>query len=149
MVVAAGDENTAHVARETRLTVVINHEPYAGLSHSLRVGLNALSATPSTAAMIFLADQPTIRLEVVQRIVDAWQGDMHSVIRPRYGDRPAVPGHPVLLSRALWQTVSQLEGDHGFAALLNPDTETMIDIPGDNPDIDTLEDLQLLEGTSE
>src|SRR5829696_7424500 len=129
-------------------TVVVNHEPQAGLSQSLRAGLDALSATPALAAMIFLADQPTVRLEVIRRIADAWRGDMHAVIRPRYGDRPDVPGHPVLLSRALWRSVSQFEGDAGFTALLNPAAARMIDIPGDNPDIDTLEDLLLLEPTS-
>ncbi|HKH82404.1 MAG TPA: NTP transferase domain-containing protein, partial [Gemmatimonadales bacterium] len=115
--------------------------------HSLRLGLDALSTTPAVPAMIFLADQPTVRLEVIRRIADAGRGDMDAV-RPRYGDRPDVLGHPVLLSRAVWRSVSQLEGDAGFTALLSPPAAKMIDIPGDNPDIDTLEDLQLLERTS-
>jgi len=38
--------------------------------------------------------------------------------------------------------------DAGFAALLNPAAATTIDIPRDNPDIDTIEDLRLLERTS-
>jgi CTP:molybdopterin cytidylyltransferase MocA len=58
-----------------------------------------------------------------------------------------VPGHPTLLDRSVWPLASELEGDHGFANLLASDSldTFLLDVPGDNPDVDTRADLHALE----
>jgi CTP:molybdopterin cytidylyltransferase MocA len=88
-----------------------------------------------------------VRLDVVEALVATWQRDRRSIIRPRYAARPDVPGHPVLLSRAVWPQVRQIEGDVGFSALRDTaaDDSLLLDVGGDNPDIDTPADLQRLQ----
>jgi CTP:molybdopterin cytidylyltransferase MocA len=52
-----------------------------------------------------------------------------------------------LLNRSVWHLAHQLDGDHGFAGLANQASVRVVtlDVPGDNPDIDTPADLQALE----
>lgn len=164
VVVAADDERALTLARASGLSTVINDTPELGLSHSVRLGLAALEARTNEecgAALVFLGDQPLVRIDVVEALVAAWRGPSEPgtreagggngpIIRPRYEARPDVPGHPVLLARSIWARARQLEGDRGFSALLDsnsPDTVTL-DVKGDNPDVDTRADLNALDGLS-
>jgi molybdenum cofactor cytidylyltransferase len=123
----------------------VNPAPANGLSSSLRLGLGALHAG---AALVLLADQPLVRLDVVAVLVAAWHERLGLLIRPRYARSPDEPGHPVLLDRSLWPLADRLEGDAGIGRLLDPGAPgaAFIDVPGSNPDVDTPADLHLLEG---
>ena len=148
VVVAGDDERALGLVRAAGLHPVVNDSPGAGLSRSLRLGLEALeNAGQAVAAMVFLADQPRVNLEVVERLVSAWSSGTVSIIRPRYAARPDVPGHPVLIPSSLWHGARLLQGDQGFSALPASITRetVVIDVPGNNPDVDTVVDLQRLE----
>jgi len=134
----------------TTLHPIFNDAPDEGISRSLHLGLAALEAAPRVAAaLVFLGDQPQVRLDVIEELLAAWRG-RDAVVRPRYSSQPDGPGHPVLLPRSVWPRAAQLKGDSGFSALLGRDsTETvLVDVSGDNPDVDTPADLQRLEGYS-
>lgn len=145
IVIARGDHALAGLARDAGVAAVANPAPEQGLSSSLRLGLAALDAG---AALVLLADQPLLRLDVVAVLVAAWHEQLGLLIRPRYARGPDEPGHPVLLDRSLWPLTAQLEGDAGVGRLLPAGAPgvALIDIPGSNPDVDTLADLHLLEG---
>jgi len=125
----------------------LNHDPAAGLSHSLRLGLTALTRQNldprPTAALIILGDQPELSVETIRALVLAGRGQAHPIVRPRYLERPEAPGHPVLLDRAHWNLADELSGDTGLGPLLRarPHLVTTIDLPGRNRDIDTVADL--------
>ena len=164
VVVAAGDERALTLARAGGLGIVINHAPELGLSHSVQLGLAALESRTieeAGAALVFLGDQPLVRIDVVEALVAAWRvlsgpatreggGGRDPIVRPRYEACPDAPGHPVLLARSIWARARQLEDDRGFGALLDSSsTETVrLDVRGDNPDVDTRADLNALEGFS-
>jgi molybdenum cofactor cytidylyltransferase len=146
------DEQGIRMASDAGVPVILNDAPHAGLSRSLRLGLQELEErTRAAAAMIFLADQPLVRLDVVEALVAVWHRQRRSVIRPRYASHPNVPGHPVLLARGVWSRTRGLTGDVGFSGLPAQDCEEvlLIDVPGDNPDIDTSADLERLHGASQ
>jgi CTP:molybdopterin cytidylyltransferase MocA len=127
------------------LGLVVNPNPAEGIASSLRLGLAGLSQLDSpAAALIVLADQPGLRTDVIGRLVEAWRRDRRSV-RPRYAASPEEPGHPVLLDRSQWPLAERLQGDTGLRPLLDAAGITTIDVPGANPDVDTREDLQILE----
>jgi CTP:molybdopterin cytidylyltransferase MocA len=98
--------------------------------------------------LVFLGDQPLVRIEVVEALIG--RVGSGSIVRPRYEARPDAPGHPVLLDRSIWARARQLEGDRGFSALLDstPAETVTLDVKGDNPDVDTRADLNALEGFS-
>ena len=145
IVVGPGDEVVTRLARHAGAEPLVNPAPAHGLSSSLRLGLGALHAG---AALVLLADQPLVRLDVVAVLVAAWHERLGLLIRPRYARSPDEPGHPVLLDRSLWPLADRLEGDAGIGRLLDPGAPgaAFIDVPGSNPDVDTPADLHLLEG---
>jgi molybdenum cofactor cytidylyltransferase len=127
-VVVAADDRAARLQVERAgLVAVVNPNPEAGIAHSIRAGLDKAEAQPALEALLLLlGDQPLVR-----------------VVRPRYGDEPDTPGHPVLLDRLVWPLCRQVTGDRGLAGILPQ--AALIDVAGANPDIDTPADLHLLE----
>lgn len=128
------------------LTPVENPDAAEGLSTSLVRGLAALRAIEPRVggALIVLADQPALRPEVIQAVVDGWRRSGKTT-RPRYAGAPGEPGHPVLLDRRDWPLADRLAGDQGFRHLLHGVDLTLVDVPGANPDVDTPDDLRRLE----
>ena len=149
VVVAADNAAVAALARSAGLPCVVNPDADQGLSTSLRCGLAALPSDAG-AALVLLADQPMIRLDVIARLAAAWRSGAGPILRPRYAGSPGTPGHPVLLERTVWPLVDRLEGDAGLGALIASGGTgvTMVDVDGVNPDVDTPADLQTLNGTA-
>jgi molybdenum cofactor cytidylyltransferase len=147
VVVGADDEPARALTEGTGLEPVVNDAPHLGLSHSVQLGLSALEEQrdPVDAAVIFLGDQPMVRLAVVEALTTAWRSGSGSIVRPRYQGSPHVPGHPTLLDRSIWPLARHLQGDRGFSALLATADTFLLDVPGDNPDVDTRADLHALE----
>jgi molybdenum cofactor cytidylyltransferase len=150
VVLAAEDERARRLTENTGLEPIINDSPHLGLSHSVRLGLSALESDPKDqvdAGLILLGDQPMVRLAVVEALITAWRSGRGPIVRPRYQRSPHVPGHPTLLDRSIWPLAHQLEGDRGFASLLaSASVDTfLLDVSGDNPDVDTPADLHALE----
>jgi CTP:molybdopterin cytidylyltransferase MocA len=86
-----------------------------GPGASLRCGLRALGADVE-AAVIVLADGPSLAPEAVGRVIAAWRGSGHEVVASSYGgDR----GHPVLIARPAWGRIPD-EGAKAFEPLLVP-----------------------------
>lgn len=149
VVVGVSDPGSAALTSSAGLNPILNDAPELGLSHSLQLGLATLTAQTDPevgAALIFLADQPLVRSDVIEVLVTAWREGREPMIRPRYRSHPEVPGHPVLLARPAWSQARALDGDRGFGSLLN--STVMLDVPGNNPDVDTLADLHALEESS-
>ena len=148
VVLAEGDAAVAELARAAEIEPVVNPAPEHGLSSSLRLGLAALG-TDAGAALIFLADQPLVRLEVLAALVAAWRERRGVIIRPCYAAAPGVPSHPVLADRSVWPLAERLEDDAGFGALfpLGAPGVVLMNAPGANPDVDTPADLHALEGS--
>jgi molybdenum cofactor cytidylyltransferase len=152
VVVAEDDGASQMLCQKASLTPVLNNAPGLGLSHSLRLGLEALeqlAPNGTGAVLVFLGDQPLVQLGVVEKVIAPYRSSGAAVVRPRYQTNPSVPGHPILLDRSIWHLARNLQGDRGFADLLvAASIETVtIDVPGDNPDVDTQADLHALQET--
>jgi CTP:molybdopterin cytidylyltransferase MocA len=77
-------------------------------------------------------------------VLGAPEDPARPIVVPRYG---GVPGNPVLLERAAWPLATELIGDTGMSQLFRsrPDLVRYVDVPGENPDVDTAGDLRRLE----
>ena len=113
-----------------------------GMAESLKAGIQALG--DADAAVVMLGDQPLVTPSAVRRVLEA-RGAGALAVRATYG---GVPGHPVVLERALFGRVLALEGDVGAREIMG--TVAVREVPCDDiadpADVDSPEDLELLRG---
>jgi len=121
----------AHELDATGVRVVACPDWELGPGASLRCGLAAL-APDAEAAVVLLADGPDVSPAAIDRVVDAWRTGTGDVVAASYG---GTRGHPVLLARAVWNSVPP-EGARRLSPALVP-----CDDLGDPGDVDRPEDL--------
>ena len=127
----------AHPVTAPGIRVVHAPEWARGPGASLRAGLAALSSDVA-AAVVALADGPTISPDAVRRVCDEWRATGEDVVAASYlGER----GHPVLLARAVWEDVPD-EGARSLPARL-----VACDDLGSPGDVDTADDLERWQST--
>ena len=88
------------------------------------------------------ADQPELPGSAIRAVLAAAGRRSEAILRASYD---GVPGHPVLLRREVWDTVSALQGDAGARALAaeRPEIVGAVALPGPAPrDVDTPEDYE-------
>jgi CTP:molybdopterin cytidylyltransferase MocA len=102
-----------------------------GPGASLRCGLAALSEN-AEAAVVVLADGPSLAPAAIDRVVSAWREGGDAVVAASYG---GVRGHPLVMGRDAWDDVPD-EGLRELAARLVP-----CDDLGEPGDVDLPDDL--------
>jgi molybdenum cofactor cytidylyltransferase len=127
------------------LKIVVNQAYERGMSSSLREGLAALDPHV-VAALIVLADQPFIRPETLDRIVDRHRRSHAQIVIPSYrGFR----GNPVLLDRSVFSEVMALDGDMGCRAIFGSHLEGIVKVEVEDVgillDIDNQDDYERLQ----
>jgi molybdenum cofactor cytidylyltransferase len=135
----AGRDIAARIRLPARTAIVLNQGYAQGQSASLRAGLQA-ARLEAAAAVILLGDQPGIRPEAIDAVVQAWRAGNGPVVRASYEGRP---DHPTLFDRSVWAELVQIQGDEGARGLLEAHQEwrTTAEVGGPAPqDIDTEED---------
>lgn len=120
---------------------VVNAEPEAGLSRSLRM---AIAAVPPDVhvAVILLGDQPTLAVRTVRAVMEAAQPG-RGVVAARAVGRL---GPPVLLMREAFSLAEDATGDEGLRSILTDHAElvTAVEVEAHPPDVDTPADLERL-----
>jgi molybdenum cofactor cytidylyltransferase len=124
--------------------VIYNAEFAAGLSTSVRAGIEALPAR--TGAVVFLlSDQPGAAPGIVTALAQRHRETLARIIVPTYLGRR---GNPVLLDAALFPELVKIVGDMGGRALIDRHPGSLLTVPVEDPgileDIDTPEDHDLL-----
>jgi nicotine blue oxidoreductase len=102
-----------------------------GPGASLRCGLAALGPEVE-AAVVVLADGPSLAPAAIDRVVAAWRAGGETVVAASYG---GVRGHPLLVAREAWAAVP----DEGLRAL--PARLVRCDDLGEPGDVDHPADL--------
>jgi len=103
-----------------------------GPGASLRCGLAALSPA-AEAAVVVLADGPTLAPEAIERVVAAWRDGAGDIVAASYrGNR----GHPIVLDRGLWAQIPDV-GARALEPALIP-----CDDLGEPGDVDVPDDLR-------
>jgi len=132
------------------IKIVYNPDFRKGLSTSLKAGLRAISRE-SRAAIFILADQPMIKVETINRLIEIHSSMDCLIVAPVYRGRR---GNPVLVDRRLFKEIFELEGDIGARPLMKRYVDEVVYMATNDPgvvmDIDTMEDyLALIAGDSE
>lgn len=144
LIVVAGT-NARRVAEVVEpAPVVVNPEPEAGLAGSLHLGIAAIAGIepPIEAVVVLLGDQPLVDPEVIRALVARLKGEAaRPVAVPRFADGGGA--NPVALARPAFGLVAEASGDRGLGPILaaHPGLVAEVEVPGANPDIDTIADL--------
>jgi len=145
VVVGRDAQRVAGAVRWTaRTRFVLNPAFETGQASSLLAGLGAVEPD-AEAAVILLGDQPGVRSEAIEAVVEAFRDGGGPAVQASYGGRPA---HPTLLGRSLWPSLQGLSGDEGARGLLESlrsDRRTLVELGGEPPDdLDTDRDYERL-----
>ena len=126
--------------------LVVNPDPGAGLSGSVRLGLAQLALSQVGRVALLLGDQPLLSATQLRAILAAPADETRPIVVPRYS---GMPGNPVLHERAAWPLAAALTGDQGMSQLFvaRPDLVRHVNLDGANPDVDTPADLAGLDRT--
>lgn len=144
---------TGHQAARIRqaldgLDVRFAHNPdfAAGLSGSLKTGIAALPEG-TAGALVMLGDMPAIGAKDLRRLIDAFRAaGGASIVRATHAGKR---GNPVILPKALFSAVTQLEGDTGARHLVEGGMAPVVDIEigeGASLDVDTREAMERAGG---
>lgn len=134
------------VVSETRLDlagcgyrVVSNDDPGAGISRSLRLGVETAIAGGAETILIALADMPRVTATHIYRLLDRAEGP-DAIVASSDG---VIPRPPVLFGRAHFGTLLLGKGDMGARDLVKRGHH-VVTSPAELVDIDTPQDLAKL-----
>ena len=123
---------------------VENQDPAAGVSHTIRLGLDALQEMD--AAMFMVADQPCLRPETVQAQIDFFRTKPNCIVAMGYGKRR---GNPVIFPSYFFPQLRALSGDRGGSHVMsaNPDALLLYQVEEDLQlrDVDRKQELEQLK----
>jgi molybdenum cofactor cytidylyltransferase len=127
------------------LQVVVNTGYREGMGSSLRTGVSALPPEVD-AALICLADQPFVRPETLELLMERYRKSSAQIVIPMC---KGFRGNPVLLDRSVFPEVMVLSGDIGCRAIFGSHLEGIVKVPVEDLgillDVDSKEDFDRLK----
>ncbi len=117
-VLVTGHESTAieAIAKNHPVHIVYNPDYRLGISHSIKVGIEAVDEDSATAVIV-LGDMPGINKHVIDALASAYDpGPGNEICVPTFRDKR---GNPVLWGRRLFTDLCMLEGDIGGKQLMH------------------------------
>jgi molybdenum cofactor cytidylyltransferase len=117
--------------------IVVNARPDAGLSESLRLGIDAVTRGRESAALLSLADMPFVRTSHLEALLQRFDTEAAPIVASSRGGQPMPPA---LFGRPAFGALKEARGDEGGRALLA--SAALVPAPADQlADIDRPEDL--------
>lgn len=127
------------LAEEFGFLPVRNHHPDWGVSHTIRLGLEALG--DCDGAIFMVADQPLLRRETVAAAAALFRRNPGRIVALSHG---GVRGNPCVFPARYFPELLALEGDRGGSSVIRRHEEDLLllEAPAQElADVDTLEDL--------
>ncbi len=142
VVVGAGKDAVLNKMKGRELSTCVNPEYHEGMYSSVMCGFKAIPKEAG-AIIVFLGDQPMVRPELIDRIIDAWQESGKGIIIPVHQKKR---GHPVLIDARYRDEVLHLDPENGLRSLMSRHAEDIFELDTNFPsilrDIDTASDYQ-------
>jgi molybdenum cofactor cytidylyltransferase len=139
---AHADRVRKAVPADSRISVVENPNYLSGQSSSLKAGLEALGPG-ATAALVHLADHPTVRRETFAAVVAAHRRADAPIIIARWLGRR---GHPVLFDRSVFGELLGIAENRGANTVVDAAPERVLYLDVEDAgvvlDLDTPDDLR-------
>ena len=152
VILGAGYARVHTEANLAGMHVVINPDWETGMGSSFRAGIaEAMALAPRDPVLVALADQPGVSASMVARLIARAAPARVSCAAYRLPGGNLMRGHPVLFAPQLARAAAAgAMGDSGARSFLaaHPGLVDLVECgpEGDGRDIDTPEDLDLLQG---
>lgn len=133
----------AEAAKSMGFTVISNTQPELGVSHTIRLGLAAIS--DCSGVLFMTADQPLLTQNGVRAVAETFLQEPNCIAAAA---ADGVRGNPCLFPKALFPALLALEGDTGGSRVIrsHPDLLRLTELPAPElADADTAADLARLE----
>jgi molybdenum cofactor cytidylyltransferase len=134
-------EALGSVETNPRLSQVVNPYPQAGLSSSLRTGMEALDRE-AAGVMILLGDQPGITGNIINELLATFRREQTMIVVPIVLGRRTTP---VIFPATLFSELMEETGDIGGRNVLKRHADQVVEFEMgesyDDTDLDTPEDL--------
>jgi len=126
--------------------IAINPNYQQGMSTSIIAGLNLVDSR-AQAVMLALGDQPLIKSQTINRLIEEFYNHDKGIAIPTYqGGR----GHPIIFAIKYKEKLLELKGDMGGRQIVkdhpNDILEVAVDAESIITDIDTISDYQSYVG---
>jgi len=128
--------------KEMPVVILENNQAQLGMSTSLKRGIAYLMERHVSAAIVVLADQPEINVNIINSMANEYRSSKQAILQAHYLNTPS---HPVLFSSRLYAKLLEITGDNGAKQILreNRDSVHYVHINEYAPiDIDTLDEYQ-------
>ena len=130
------------LARDQRLTTVVNKRYREGMAASLQAGLLQVKDR-FPAVMFLLGDQPMVDADTVNLLLRRFRASDRDICVPVYA---GVRGNPVCFSNLFYDRIIAIRGDTGAREIINDHPDNVLYVEIDNPlcfmDIDSPEDAK-------
>lgn len=145
-IIVADEQRLGRIALPEGIAAVVNRNPQAGQSESLRLGLGA--ANPQQQWYLFLgADQPCLGVHALHPMFELAQSNPGKIIHPLVGGQPC---SPVMFAANFREALLAQTGDAGGRAVRAANAGHCVTFtpgqPDDFLDIDTPDDYRRLTG---
>nr|WP_325257805.1 nucleotidyltransferase family protein [uncultured Oscillibacter sp.] len=109
------------LAERFRFTAIHNAHPDWGISHTIRLGLDALG--DCDGVMFLVSDQPLLRRESVKALAELWRGQPDRIAALAHG---GVRGNPCLFPSRFFPELRELREDCGGNTVIRRHEEDLI-----------------------
>lgn len=134
------------LAAEFQFTAVCNKHPDWGISHTIKLGLDALG--DCSGALFLVSDQPLLKRETVAALVRLWESQPEKIAALAHN---GVRGNPCVFPARLFPELMALREDHGGNTVIRRHEENLILLEAreeELTDVDTPEAMEELKAES-
>lgn len=124
-----------------------NEHPDWGISHTIRLGLDALGNCGG--AMFLVSDQPLLRRESVRALAELWRSQPDKIAALAHG---GVRGNPCIFPARFFPELRELQEDRGGNTVIRRHEEDLVllEVPEEElTDVDTPEALRQVCGQAD
>lgn len=139
VVVTRSPEGIA-LSREFGFSHVVNTQPELGVSHTIRLGLQAVGHCDGVLFQV--CDQPLLRRETVAALVALWQDHPDKIAALGRG---GVRGNPCLFPARLLPELLLLQGDRGGSGVIRAHPEALLLMEADPLELSDVDNPAALE----
>lgn len=136
VITGAKAQEVSKVLKSYPVTILHNDSWEQGMASSIKVGITEIKKTKAQAALITLADLPTLKAAHFNRLFAEFNQNPRAVLQSKFTNSAGVPA---IFTRDTFNHLLSLEGDAGAKSLLKktPSNQVIFDYPFE--DIDTPE----------